>query len=324
MVTPPRHVREPAAACETTPRGSVVEGAFPPVAGSRLGGRVVLSHLVGSGGMSDIWAGWDDVNGRRVAVKVSRDDDDQGQSIVCEALCLFRVKHRHLVEIYGAGIHGRRSFLELEMLVPDTLGDALRVHGPAPVEIVAMVLRSVGSAVAHLHRMGFAHRDVKSDNVLFRDDGAAVLTDLGLALFRDDVAQEAVRVVGTPSHMAPEVFTGVVDQFDAWCRVDQYGLAVMAYEMLTGMLPFEATSVRGTMTRHAVSLADPPSSRGAPVSAEVDAAVLRALDKNPARRFESVAEFVGQFAAALDRCTEVAREESTGERGVVAGLRVVV
>lgn len=307
---------------ETLPRGPRVDDVFPPGPGTRWGGRVVLSHRIGRGGMSDIWAGWDDVNARRVAVKVARDDDEEARAVVCEAMCLFRVKHPHLIGIHGAGIHGRRSFLELEMLASETLGDAMRRCGPAPRDVVTSVLRGVGGAVAHLHRAGYAHRDVKSDNVLFRDDGAPVLTDLGLALFRDDVSQEPLRVVGTPSHMAPEVYAGVVDDFEAWCRVDQYGLAVMSYELLTGVLPFEATSVRGTMSRHVLIPPEAPSVRGAAVSSAVDAVVLRALDKNPVRRFEHVEAFVQSLLAALEGDAETAREV-TGPHAAT-GLREVV
>ena len=213
------------------------------------------------------------------------------------------LQHTHILPIlsYHAETSGL-SYMELPLMPGGTLADRVAA-GPMPLDEVASYLRQIASALDYAHRQGVIHRDLKGANVLLDRDGSAYLADFGIArMFASstqpfDVPDSAPltrtgQIIGTPTFMAPEQFTGAMVNG----QVDIYSLGVLAWQMVTGALPFTASDPLQLALQH---LNNPPPSarRLRPELPEpADAALRRALAKRPEDRFESA----GTFAAAFD------------------------
>jgi eukaryotic-like serine/threonine-protein kinase len=189
---------------------------------------------------------------------------------------------------------GGGTYVAMEWL-PDALDRLLRVQYPRTLEVptVLRIARGVAEALAVVHAAGLVHRDVKPSNILLRADGQPVLTDFGLAAafaeLRGARLTPPETLVGTADYIAPEAITG--GKVDA--RADIYALGVVLYEMLVGYVPFAGREPFQTLRAHVEeeSPALPPS-----VPQSVAALVGRALQKDPARRFESAAAFAEALA----------------------------
>lgn len=278
---------------------STRRSAPPPTAGQVLDGDLRVTRRLGSGGECEVYAAWDSSRSAPVALKMTRDDDldDATRRMDSERAPLDAVAHPNLIRLFGAHISEHRCYLVLEALNPDPLSERVRRDRLAPEEAVRIV-REVASALSALHEAGWAHRDVKAENVLFGFDGRAVLTDLGLACDRQLRGPTLRRSKGTPAYMAPEVIAEHADDFATLCAADQYSLAITAFFALTGSLPFFQDNVMATLYAHLAAPVPAVSSRR-PDLARFDAVLTRALAKNPADRFPSVADFSAALGAAL-------------------------
>lgn len=275
---------------------SVRRSSPPPSPGEVLNGRLRITRHLGAGGQSDVFAAWDPVLASVVAVKVARDEDHDCavERVRAEVLPLRDVRHRNLVRLLDVCDASARCYLVLEALDPVSLAARVQRARLAPAEAVR-VLVEVATALDALHRKGWAHRDVKAENVLFGFDGRAVLTDLGLACHAEGCDGLVSGSRGTPAYMAPEVISDDARDFAAWARADQYALAVTAFYALSGAMPFFGESVMAVLFAHLAAPA-PRVSAIRPELARFDAALSRALAKDPSERFASVRH----FAAALE------------------------
>jgi serine/threonine protein kinase len=273
--------------------------APPPMAGELLDGALRVSRRLGCGGECEVYAAWDTSRSTPVALKMTRDDDldDAARRMDSERAPLDAVSHPNLIRLFGAHLSEHRCYLVLEALNPDPLSERVRRERLCPEEAVR-IIREVAAALTALHEAGWAHRDVKAENVLFGFDGRAVLTDLGLACDRALRGPTLSRSRGTPAYMAPEVISEQANDFATLCAADQYSLAVTAYFALTGSLPFLHDNVMATLFAHLTAPVPAVSSRR-PELARFDAVLTRALAKNPAERFASVADFSAALGAAL-------------------------
>ena len=273
--------------------------APPPAPGDLLDGSLRVTRRLGSGGECDVFAAWDPSQRSPVAVKITRDEDllDAVRRLAAERAPLAAVRHPNLVRLLGASASAHHCYLVLEALNPEALSERVRREALSPEKAVRVV-REVAGALAALHEAGWAHRDVKAENVLFGFDDRAVLTDLGLACDRTLRGPQLRRSQGTPAYMAPEVITEQQIDFTGLCAADQYALAVTAFFALTGTLPFFYENVMATLFAHVTAPVPAVSSRR-PELARFDAVLTRALAKNPAERFASVADFSAALGAAL-------------------------
>lgn len=283
--------------------------------GDRWDDRLTIRRLLGSGGMSETWSAWDERARRTVAVKTAVPGAVSDAALCAEALCLQRVRHPNLVAMHGVSIRGERAFVELELLGAQPVSEQVRAHGPLRLDLATSVITEVGGAVAALHRHGYAHRDVKPQNVLRAFDGRAVLVDLGLALHRRDVACDDRPALGTAAFLAPEVTLGEVRSFEGWCLADQYALAVSAYHLYTGAFPFEGASPSARLYAQCCRAPTPASSRRRAVPSGVDAVLAQALARHPADRFSSVGDFVALLGLAWELDPTVAHDDP-GRSGV--------
>ncbi|WP_406050204.1 serine/threonine-protein kinase [Kribbella sp. NBC_00889] len=265
-------------------------------------GRYVVRRRLGSGGFATVWLAHDEQLDAEVAIKVLADnwghDDSVRRRFLEEGRFLRRVESEHVVQVHDVGeLDDGRPFLVLTYADRGTLADRLK-KAPLPLAEAVDVVVQVGRGLQALHRRGLLHRDVKPANVLFRstDEGErAVLSDLGLGKSLDEVSRITMPG-GTPSYVAPEQAMG--ERLDQ--RADQYSLGAVAYAALTGRSPHQLDGL-GAAGR--VAAPPPPSSLGFELPEQVDAAIVRALDPDPEKRWPDVQSFTRELVGGLDETT---------------------
>jgi serine/threonine protein kinase len=259
-----------------------------PLIGRTIAGRYVITERIGAGGMGTVYRARHDVVGRDVAIKfLSPDlamDPVNRRRFLREAKAANRIDHEHIIDItdYGETDDGL-VYLVMEYLDGQSLGDTLERGPLAPYRAVEIAIQ-IASALARAHELDVVHRDIKPDNVylLQRTEGGdfVKLLDFGLAKMKGEMRLTASGAVfGTPEYMAPEQARGS----PLTGKADLYGLGCVLYEMLTGAPPFSG-STPDLILKHIREVPQPPSVRMSDVPPELDALVLKLLEKEPAKR----------------------------------------
>jgi len=202
----------------------------------------------------------------------------------------------------------------------ESVGDRVRRAGALPIVEARRILREVADALAYAHARGVVHRDIKPDNILLdAQNGRAMVTDFGIARAASEGESRLTATgaaIGTPAYMSPEQCAGDRD-LDG--RSDLYSLGAVAYQMLTGEPPFSGGSTPAIMVKHVTERPAPPSQRRADVPTDLDAIVMRLLEKEPARRFADGAALVAALDGAPFTPVPDARSGKT-TAGTTAGL----
>ncbi|MFO0599992.1 MAG: protein kinase [Myxococcaceae bacterium] len=284
-----------------------------PVIGSEVSGYRVTSRL-GSGGMGIVYEGEQPIIGKRVAIKVLRqevaDDPNVVQRLVAEARAVNQVGHRGIIDVFGFGrLPDGRQCIVMEYLDGEPLENILQNYVRQGQKLlladVLVILDEVLSALAAAHSAGVIHRDLKPSNIflcLQRDGTKYVkLLDFGIAklgvLSANTPASRASLMIGTPTYMAPEQAAGGV----VGPALDLYAIGIIAFELITGAPPFTSDSVVGLLMKHQ---SEPPPHLPPDVPAALDALVQRLLAKHPADRpasAEAVREELKAFHSQVAR-----------------------
>jgi len=285
-------------------------------AGRKLG-RYVLQRKLGAGGMAEVWEAFDEGLHRSVAVKVVRDEiageAEYRDRFIREARLAAGLEHPRILPIYDFGTEAGVTFLVMPLLPGGSLRE--RIQGPMAADEAIEALASIAAALDHAHARGVLHRDVKPANVLVDASGSLLLADFGLAK-NTAVSSEltaAGMVVGTPAYMAPEQAIG--RPVDA--RADQYALAVVAFELLTGRTPFKSESPFAVLDKHLREAPPPPSAFVPEIPPEADAVLAKALSKQPDERFGTCREMVESLATALGAAMPVRPSTSLRAAGAL-------
>ncbi len=260
-----------------------------PLVGRVVDGRYRIGPRIARGGMASVYEALDLRLDRVCAVKVMHpglgDDEEFAARFVREARSAARLDHPNVVAVFDQGHDEGTVFLVMEYVAGHTLRDVIRKESPmSPARALALV-EPILSALAHAHRAGLIHRDVKPENVLIADDGRVKVADFGLAKAVSADTQHTATggvLIGTVSYLAPEL---VVDgRSDA--RADVYATGVLLYELLTGTKPHEGESPIAVAYKHVHEDVPPPSRSVPGIPAYLDALVSRAtardLDQRPA------------------------------------------
>jgi serine/threonine protein kinase len=268
------------------------------------------ARQIGRGGMGEIYRATDVTLGRDVAIKILADRyaDDYAirQRFTREALTAARLSHeRTAVTIYDVGEHLGRPYIVMEYLSGGSLDDVLRHEGAQPPQRVFTWLEQAGRALDAAHGEGVVHRDVKPANLLLDADGNVHVADFGIASAAGlDSLTITGTVLGTAGYLSPEQAQG--DR--ATAASDRYALAVVAFELLTGQRPFQAESPTAEATSHVHASVPSICDRDGSLPCELDPVFEQALAKDPARRYETCAEFVAALRAALANAARSTRE----------------
>ena len=257
----------------------------------------VLSRL-GSGGMADVYCAEDTHLGRQVALKVLyrrfAQDAEFVERFKREARSAAGLTHPNVVNVYDRGEHDGTYYIAMEYLPGRTLKDVIVGQGSleqaAVIDIGVQVLRAASFA----HRRGVVHRDLKPHNVMLDDAGNAKVTDFGIARAGASEMTEAGSIMGTAQYLSPEQAQG----HPATAQSDLYSVGIMLYEMLTGRLPFDGESAVAIAVQHLNDEPTPIRSLRPDVAPELEAAVMRALAKDPAARWADADEFIRALEGA--------------------------
>jgi putative two-component system response regulator len=265
--------------------------------GSALGPYRVMERI-GRGGMASVYRGYHPALDRFVAIKVLpdffADDPDYRERFQQEARSVARLKHPNILEIFDYGYDDGTAYLVLELIGGGTLGD--RLGKPMELREVVRVLEPLGSALDYAHAQGILHRDIKPSNILIQENGTPVLADFGLAKIAGSMQRLTGSgiVMGTPEYMSPEQ---AADEF-VGPAADLYSLAVVAYEMLTGRVPFLGDTPAAVLLSHVTKAMPATRELKGELSAHIEDVLRRALSKQPEERYSSAAALIAALKPA--------------------------
>src|SRR5205085_1008926 len=206
-----------------------------------------------------------------------------------EAQFLELLKHLHILPIYDVGIDDGIPYFVAEYAPKGSLRDLLQQRYPhlLSADEAISILTQVGQALQHAHQQNIIHRDLKPENILFDAKGEALLADFGIAVVLETARTSPVNLVVSPLYMAPEQFDGMLSK-----RSDQYALACIAYEMLTGRNPFLAPSAVAMALKHKMEQPIAPTQFNTYLPVPVEQAILKAMSKERSERYPDVAAFI--------------------------------
>jgi serine/threonine protein kinase len=281
------------------PQGRPVRAPKMSIIGSRVGAYEVTKRL-GAGGVGEVFKGVDTMLRREVAIKVLRDelaaDPIFLQRFRQEAQLHAKLSHPNVASVHAFLHEGGKEFMVMEYVAGISLDEFIRSGGPVPVERALTIFRSALEGIAHAHDNGIVHRDIKPANIMLADSGEVKVMDFGIARALDSKEHltRIGQVAGTARAMSPEQIRG--RQADV--RSDIYSLGIVLYTLLAGRPPFEGNSDLALMKSQLDEMPPPLHTRVAGVPPSVEAAVMRALEKDPGARFQTV----GAFSQALAAC----------------------
>ena len=265
--------------------------------GTYLGPYRILDRI-GQGGMATVYRAHHSALDRYVAIKVLpeffAEDMIFRERFQLEAQSVAALRHPNILSAFDFGQIAGIPYLVMELVEGGTLAD--RMGSPMELQDVVQFLRPIASALDHAHAHGVLHRDIKPSNILIRQDGTPVLADFGLAKLARSVRKLTAigTVFGTPEYMSPEQATGE----SLGPGADQYSLSVVAYEMLTGRVPFHGDTPGAVLISHIRRAMPATSELPGELSAHVDEVLRRGMAKAPRDRYATVSEFVAALTPA--------------------------
>src|SRR2546423_283324 len=258
-----------------------------------LGEYEILAEL-GRGGMATVHLAHDLALDRKVAIKVLAPalllmGEGMVERFKREARTAAALSHPHIIPIYAVKESEHVLYFVMKYVQGRALDTVIRDVATLPIPMVQTILAQVGDALGYAHRHGVIHRDIKSANIMLDEDGWAVVTDFGIAkvVQAEGLTMTGV-TVGTPTYMSPEQCA----TRDVTGASDQYSLGVVAYEMLTGRLPFLGESTMAVMYAHFNERPRPVAELRPDCPPNLSAGVMRMLEKDPARRWPSMDDIV--------------------------------
>jgi serine/threonine-protein kinase len=262
-----------------------------------IGGRYELEHLLGRGGMSEVWRAQDRELGRRVALKLLAPDADTAR-FEREARAVASLAHPNVTQLYDYGHDGGRPYMVLEYVAGGTLEERLgaAAGAPLPDEETTTIAAGVAAGLAHAHARGVVHRDLKPANVLFDEEGRPKIADFGIARMAagEGTLTEAGTVLGTAAYISPEQASGE----PATAASDIYSFGVMLYRMLTGRLPFESNDPMELVMMNRDAAPPPVTAFRDDPPGRLEATASAALEKDPRARPADGAALLGALGVA--------------------------
>ena len=286
--------------------------------GTRLGSYEIAAPL-GAGGMGEVYRARDARHDRVVAIKVFphvKSSPEGAERFLREIRIAAQLTHPHILPLIDSGESGSVLFFVMPYIEGETLRERVKRAGGLPIQEALRILRQVTDALAYAHTRGVVHRDIKPENVLLSDRHALV-SDFGIAKAIGDMSNSGATatmglttapgtILGTPAYMAPEQAGGeTIDH-----RADIYGVGILAYEMLTGRLPFQVTTAQQMIAAHLTKLPDPISNSRPGIPSQLAIAVMKCLEKSPADRWQTASELLTAVEASEEVPTPAPVEDA--------------
>lgn len=273
-------------------------------------GDYKIERSIGQGGMARIYKGYDDKLERYAAIKIfdaqgvaSDELDEYRQRFMREARAIARLRHPNIVSVYQTGTYEDLNYMAMMFIEGRDLRYVLKEHVAHSTRMskvdILRIISDIASALDYAHREGVIHRDVKPSNIMIMADGHAILTDFGLAL---SIPEGTIGTTfGSVHYIAPEQATSSAL---AVPQSDLYSLGVVLYEMLTGKVPFDDASAMSVALKHLSEPPPPPTMYNTDISPEVEVMVLKALDKDAGKRYQTGAAFIAALENAFGMTDE--------------------
>jgi len=255
-------------------------------------GNYKIEAKLGEGGMGAVYRGVDTMLDREVAIKALKPELASQTSVVerfrTEAVTLAKLNHPNVATLYTMFRQGEELYMVLEYVRGETLDNILQRRGALPAEEAIPVFCQVLDGIDHAHELGIVHRDIKPANMMLTEKGTLKVLDFGIArLLGSARMTRAGNIIGTLEYMAPEQVRGL--ETDG--RSDLYALGMMLYEVLTGKLPFDTENEFELMKAQTELTPAPPRTLNPNIPPAVEAAIMKAIDKDPNKRFQTGGEF---------------------------------
>ncbi|MBW8772494.1 MAG: protein kinase [Gemmatimonadetes bacterium] len=262
-----------------------------------MGEYEIIGEL-GRGGMATVFLAHEIALDRKVAIKVMAPallaSPGMAERFKREARLAANLSHPNILPIFAVRETDRLVFFVMKCLMGRPLDAVLKETGPLPVPTVQVILGQVAAGLAHAHRRGVVHRDIKPGNIMVDDDGGVVVTDFGIAKAAESDGLTATgSTIGTPAYMSPEQCSGQV----LTTAADQYSLGAVAYELLTGKVPFASDSAIGLMYHHVHTPPEPIETLRPDTPPAMAAAIMKMLAMDPLHRrpvLESAVDAIGE------------------------------
>ncbi len=265
-------------------------------------GRYLIEQEIGRGGMARVYRATDVSLQRQVALKILAPqlsvDPEFARRFEREAVTAANLRHNAIVTIYDVGEEDNLRYIAMEYIQGRTLHAILEQYGALGLEYAVPLLEPIAEALDYAHSQGAVHRDVKPHNMMVDIDGRVLLADFGIVQAQEQEGERLTRTgifMGTPEYMSPE--QAEARRVDG--RSDLYSLGIVAYELITGRVPFTGATPQ-LIVAHAQAQPPAPSSLARYVPVELDRVLIKALAKHPRSRFGSAAAMVSALHIVAD------------------------
>lgn len=264
--------------------------------GKKLDDRYELLELIGVGGMADIYRAKDIEEDRIVAVKILKNEfagsEDFLRRFRNESKAIALLSHPNIVKIYDVGFTDHVQFIVMEYIDGITLTDYIEQQGVLKWRDAVHFTMQILRALQHAHDRGIVHRDIKASNIMLLQDGTIKVMDFGIARFnRETDKTMSEKAIGSVHYISPEQARGdITDE-----RSDIYSVGIMMYEMLTGQKPFDGDNPVQIALMHMQTQPKRPTELNTTIPEGLEEIILKAIQKDPARRYQTAGEMVADI-----------------------------
>ena len=296
-----------------------------------LGGRYQVQDKIGAGGMATVYRGLDEVLGRTVAIKTMlpqyANDPSFAARFKQEAQAAAALQSPYIVSVYDWGKDADTYYIVMEYLRGTDLKSGIRKHGALDCKKVAQIGSQIAQALSVAHKHDIIHRDIKPQNIMVQPDGNIKVMDFGIARAKNSHLTQDNSVLGTAHYVSPEQTQGK----DLGPTTDIYSLGIVMYEAATGQVPFQGDDAISVALKQVNEQPKPPSQLNPNVDPQLEAIILKCMQKNPADRFQTADElyrtlrdYLAGRMQAVNTATSVLPVQTTnklerGAAGVVGG-----